>query len=130
MPFAKHTRRTEVRPSPIALRTGPTYKVLRKRNPLPPMPEAILQRQIIRVARLNGWREHFVFNSEGSPKGWPDLVLLKPPHALFWEVKTDRGYLTKDQQETLGMLSQIKKWDVRVVRPRDWRYIERLLREL
>ena len=115
----------------IALRNGPAYPHLRATRPalrtLPPLPEKRFQGQIIKLAKLFGWREYFVFNSEGSPKGWPDLVLIRPPHGLIWELKTDTGRLTADQRDTLKALQEVKHWDVRVVRPRDWRWILRML---
>lgn len=55
-------------------------------------------------AHLRGWHCYCVWNSRHSPKGWPDLVLLRPPRMVVAELKSARGRLTKEQRETVHML--------------------------
>ena len=56
-------------------------------------------------AVLKGWRYYCVWDPRHSPKGWPDLVLLRPPRMVMAEMKSTRGRLTKEQRETLDMLA-------------------------
>jgi len=102
-------------------------RVRRKAPPLVPAPESVFQRQVISLARLLGWAVFFTLRSKGSPPGWPDLVLIKPPHILFRELKSDSGRLNTYQLNTLAMLAQCDM-DAAVWRPRDWARIERELR--
>ena len=40
-----------------------------------------------------------------SEPGFPDLVLCKPPHIIFAELKADNGQLTAPQQQWIDALS-------------------------
>ena len=66
--------------------------------------EKAFQSAVRDYARLRGWRCYCVWDSRNSPKGWPDLVLLRPPRLVVAELKSTRGRLTKEQRETLNML--------------------------
>ncbi len=63
--------------------------------------EKALQSAVRDYARLRGWHCYCVWDSRHSPKGWPDLVLLRPPRMVVAELKSTRGRLTKEQRETL-----------------------------
>jgi VRR-NUC domain len=76
--------------------------------------------QVIQLARLYGWMVFHPFDSRRSIAGWPDLTLVRPPHALFVEVKTDTGRLTQAQRMWLGALEQCPAIEVHVWRPADW----------
>jgi len=91
--------------------------------PLKPQPEAVLQRQVIQLAQVYGWRVYFTYRSKHSPAGWPDLVLVKPPHMYIWELKADEGRLTPAQSTTLHLLGGCTELSVAVRRPRDWETI-------
>lgn len=100
--------------------------------------EAGFQNQVIKLARLGGWgifhaphggdRDRFAFGQIPEGKGFPDLVLARPPELLFRELKTDKGRMGAGQPEWLAALEACGA-DVGVWRPRDIDEItERLLR--
>lgn len=98
-------------------------------------PEGEFQDQVIKLARLFGWRvAHFrpAKTSKGwrtpvsaDGKGFPDLVMAKSPLKIVAELKTDKGKTSPDQDEWLEALGPTT--DVCLVtvwRPRDWPAIE------
>lgn len=101
-------------------------------------PEAILQAKVMDLARLMGWhRAHFrtayqpgagkwVTPMSGE-KGFPDLVLVRPPRLIFAELKSDRGRTTDDQDEWLSLLAQVPHIEVYLWRPRDLEQIATIL---
>ena len=95
----------------------------------PPETEAHFQAQVVKLARTFGWRVFFTAHSKGSPPGWPDLVLVRPPHMLMWELKSEKGLLTLTQDETLSALMECTKLGVGVLRPSDWDAIVSELRD-
>lgn len=94
---------------------------------LPVQPERSFQRQVVDAARLLGWRCYWTWNSLHSPKGWPDLVLIRRPRIVFLELKGERTPVTDEQRETIAEL-QACGLVARIVRPADWDEIERVLR--
>ena len=42
-----------------------------------------------------------------SPKGEPDLRLVRPPRVVFLELKADKGKLTPEQTEGLDLLGPL-----------------------
>jgi hypothetical protein len=88
-----------------------------------------------RVARP-AWRIYHTRNSKGSHAGFPDLVLLRPPRLIFAELKTERGKLTRAQEDWLEALAMVgsmpgesydRAWRVAVapVEPYVWRPADR-----
>ena len=69
-----------------------------------PYREKTFQQEVRQIARLYGWADYCAWNSQHSPAGWPDLTLLRPPHLIFAELKTDTGRLTTPQTRTLNLL--------------------------
>ena len=94
---------------------------------LPPQTEKSFQSQVVRYAELMGWRYWHTLRSEGSPKGWPDLVLIRRPRILFVEIKAQRTPVTRDQQACIDALRACDQ-EAWIFRPSDWEKIERLLR--
>ena len=84
--------------------------------------EREFQRQVVDLARLTGWKIWWVHDSRHSPKGWPDLILARPPKLLALEVKSARGRLTREQDETLTWLAACGI-EAAVVRPSDWEWV-------
>lgn len=93
------------------------------------MTEAELQRGVIELARVLGWRvahfrpaltEHGYRTAvQGDGRGFPDLVLVKPPRLMFVELKADRGSFGPDQAAWLGEL-ELTAAEVYVWRPAMW----------
>ena len=75
------------------------------------MSEAVLQQRVQELATMLGWWWwHAPDNRPIRTKtgrtyvqnvraGWPDLVLLRGPHMLLAELKTQSGRLSPDQRE-------------------------------
>jgi hypothetical protein len=91
------------------------------------MTEKEFGRQIEELARLSGWTYYHTWNSQHSQAGWPDYVLMKPPRIIYAELKTEKGKLTRAQENMLLMLNQCKQ-TAYLWRPSDWNDIEEVLR--
>jgi Holliday junction resolvase len=72
----------------------------------------------LRYARQFGWRFYHTLNSWGSAKGFPDLVLVRPPRLLFVELKSDKGKVKPEQIEWLADL-RASKAEAYLWRPMD-----------
>lgn len=88
--------------------------------------EQDFQRLVVAHARARGWLVYHTKNSKGSPKGFPDLVMGKDGHAVFAELKREKGDNTLtarvEQQSAWGQAVGGHLW-----RPRDAAYIIRVL---
>lgn len=75
---------------------------------------------VMDVAKATGWKVYHVPDSRRAPSGFPDLVLLNPPHLLFVELKRDGhgGKLTALQKEWISALHECGQEAV-VWRPSD-----------
>lgn len=117
-----------------------------------PESEKQLERAIVELAKLNGWLIYHTRDSRGSVAGFPDLTLVRGIRLLFIELKTEKGKVSKAQQEWLDVLGAVAEeaagraedidgeWgtgngercqthiEVHVFRPGDWPEIERVLR--
>lgn len=84
------------------------------------MREAHFQDAVIQLCRFRGIFWYHPYLSHRSAAGWPDLALCGKSGFLLRELKTDKGRLTREQQEwgtrlrTAGI-----SWDV--WRPEDLR---------
>jgi hypothetical protein len=63
------------------------------------------------------WCFHIV-DSRTAPAGWPDLTILGQGGALYRELKTATGRLSKDQKRVIGLLEAAGQ-NVKVWRPAD-----------
>jgi hypothetical protein len=111
-------------------------EVKKKPAKIPEQTEKEFQRQVIQLAQLCGWKvAHFrparvIVNGketwrtpcEGDAAGFPDLVLAKRGAVFFFELKSDRGKVTDEQQKWL------EETGGSVWRPMDWKLIEQFLR--
>lgn len=78
------------------------------------MSEAELQKAIIELAKRLGWRVHHTTSASVRPgayvtplqghRGFPDLVLLRPPRVVFAELKVKKNRLSQDQAVWLNGL--------------------------
>lgn len=92
--------------------------------------EAEFQAQVVELAGICGWRTLHVRRSIGkgqrwttttSIKGWPDLVIMRPPDGLiFAELKVPPHTTTPEQDDVLSFLSGFPFAEVVVWTPADW----------
>lgn len=82
----------------------------------PPLREADLQDAIVEAAMMLGWKVMHTRPAR-TGKGWrtplqghrgfPDLVLLRPPRLIFAELKSLSGKLTPEQEGWLDALELV-----------------------
>ncbi|HEV2036907.1 MAG TPA: hypothetical protein VGU71_22375 [Candidatus Dormibacteraeota bacterium] len=102
-----------------------------------PMSEVDWKSRVIDAAKLFGWRyAHFrpartkygwVTPMEGD-KGFPDLVLVRPPRLILAELKVHpptqkAGRPTEEQAEWLRQLALVDGCEAYVWRPPDWQSV-------
>lgn len=85
------------------------------------MTERGLLQRVRALAAVLGWRSYHTHDSRRSEAGYPDLHLVSADQrrSLFRELKTQRGRVTRDQQQWLDELALVDH-DVGVWRPADW----------
>ena len=71
------------------------------------------------AAELQGWRVWVTWNSKNSPKGEPDLRMVRPPRVIFAEIKVGKDKPTKDQQESMDELAECPGVEVYLWRETD-----------
>ena len=92
-------------------------------------------------AQRLGWLAYHTWDSRGSSKGFPDLVLVKPGshgirgvtghgRVIFAELKTRTGKLTQEQATWLSILRQTGRVEVYEWRPQEWADILRILADM
>jgi len=91
--------------------------------------EAEFQRRITDFCDWLGLKWHHETDSRRSRKGFPDLVIAGPGGAIFAELKSEKGRVSKEQQEWLDALAgagaEFYLW-----RPSDWPAVEKVLKYL
>jgi hypothetical protein len=87
-----------------------------------------LREQIRSLCSIYGWRMAFTQYSLRSPKGFPDLVLLRPPRIVIAELKSEVGQTRPDQDAWLAELAQVPGIEVHLWRPDDLERIAEALR--
>jgi hypothetical protein len=97
--------------------------------------EREFQREVIKIAKSLGWYVYHALPGQGRNKhltlfigkrGFPDLVLCRPPRLVFVELKSKAGKLSTDQQEWLDALRACGV-EVHVWRPSDLERITAIL---
>ena len=107
---------------------------------LPRISETEFLGQVLKLAKLCGWRRaHFRparladgswrTAVQGDGKGFPDLVLIKPPRLIFAELKKDKEYPTDDQAAWLADLERVPGIMACIWRPKDFDKIVLILQE-
>ena len=101
------------------------------------MTERELQRAVVELARLMGWRVHHTrpaLTQRGrwltpiqGDAGFPDLVLCRPPRLILAELKRVGGKLTAEQQAWLEALQACAGVECYLWTPNDWDAIVRML---
>ena len=90
--------------------------------------ERDFQQQIIELLKLKHIPFYHTYDSRRSNEGWPDLFFVIDNKAYAWEVKTEKGKQTMEQGLWLLTLSAAGI-NTRLIRPSDWDYVERTLKE-
>jgi len=81
------------------------------------------------LARRCGWLEYHTRNSRRSTRGFPDLVLVRPPRLIFAELKSETGTVEPAQKIWLYTLGGLSGVETKIWRPRDFeRIVEALQR--
>lgn len=83
------------------------------------MTEKKFMADVIKAARVFGWKVFHVFDSRRSPEGFPDLVLVRKQKLMFAELKSEKGKLTKDQEDWIRQLIKAGT-EVHIWRPHNW----------
>lgn len=71
------------------------------------------QTQVRRLAQQFGWADYCIWNSQHSPAGWPDLVLLREEgdmgavRMIIMELKREGKRLSPKQVFTLELLKGV-----------------------
>ena len=60
-----------------------------------------------------------------NTKGWPDLKVMRPPHFMFLELKTEWGTVSDSQELIMKKLRNCGITAL-ILRPRDWRTLVKL----
>ena len=105
----------------------------------PTVREKDLREQIRTLTKIYGWRMAFTQYSLRSPKGFPDLVLVRGDRLIFAELKSQVGKTTPEQDGWLEALracrlgaqqyiSQGVELEVYLWRPSDLERIAEVLR--
>ena len=90
--------------------------------------EADFQASVIELAGVLGWLSYFTADSRQSPRGFPDLTMVRGDRLLFAELKRGRRKPTEPQTAWLEALGKAKRVSARVWRPAGWLEIEQALR--
>lgn len=72
------------------------------------MTEAELQAEVIELAKTYGWLHYHTHDSRRSPRGFPDLVLVRNGRLVFAELKKESGQQTPQQREWGRMLREVE----------------------
>ncbi len=95
--------------------------------------EKDFRQMVLDLATALGWKAYCVFEQQNyarrSSKGFPDLVLVKPPRVIFVELKSEKGEVAKSQYEWLNALEKCTVVEVYVRSPKHWGNIVAMLQQ-
>lgn len=91
------------------------------------MREADWQRQVVELAGIGGWTSYHTHDSRRSARGFPDLVLVRPPRLIFAELKGSDTQVTHEQHRWLRLLGACPGVEVHLWRPWDLDEVSSLL---
>lgn len=90
-------------------------------NPVLDIREKDLQKQVRQFAEGMGWKIAVTWTSIHSPRGWPDLFMVRGPQFCAIELKAEKGKVSEHQEAWLAALRELPGARfVGVVRPSDW----------
>jgi len=93
------------------------------------MTEGTLLAEVRALAKRESWEFYHTFDSRRSEYGWPDCALCDGTTLLLYELKTNTGKLTMEQQRWLSLLQHCGTIEAGIWRPRDLPQIEQRLRK-
>lgn len=85
-------------------------------------------RQVQDLARILGWETYHAWLSIHSPRGFPDLALVRPPRLILAELKRQSGKTTPAQDHWLDLLQRCPGVEVFTWRPADIERVAEVLR--
>jgi len=83
------------------------------------MTEAELQASVVKMAGYCGWKCYHTKFSIGSDRGFPDLILVRPPRLMAFEFKRDGKHPTAAQDAWLEAIAACGI-ETYVFTPFDW----------
>ena len=95
----------------------------------PNLSEKKYQAMVLKTARELGWLVYHTYDSRRSQEGFPDLVMVKPPHVLFVELKSADGERDVDQLEWGDNLERCDQVEYRENKPAQWDELVELLQQ-
>ena len=84
-----------------------------------PVSEKALLETIREAAAWANWACYHTHDSRRSEPGFPDLVLVRDGEMLAWELKSESGRVTAEQQQWLDRFAAVPGVEAAVVRPAD-----------
>lgn len=84
--------------------------------------------QVVEIAGILGWATYHPWLSIHSPRGWPDLALVRPPRLVLAELKSEKGKVSEAQSRWLDLLADCDGVEVHVWRPSDFDALTEVLR--
>ena len=93
-----------------------------------PISEKEFQATVREAAEALGWKVLVTYRSTRSPKGEPDLRLIRPPRLIFAELKSGKGVLSAEQKYVIKLLLQCQGVETYIWLPQDWETIVSILR--
>jgi hypothetical protein len=93
----------------------------------PKINHADYQWQIVKYAKLHGWKHQYWWRTFKSPKGWLDLVLARPPRLVMAEIKIPPDTIKPEQQEWIDMWKQYPLIECYIWLPDDWDTVVKIL---
>ena len=84
------------------------------------MTEKEMQDIILEAAAWGGWLAHHVYDARRSTgEGFPDLIMLRAGEMLAWELKSDTGRVSDDQQKWIDEFAKVPGCEAEVIWPKD-----------
>ena len=85
------------------------------------------QGQVIKLAKTLGYEFiYFTWNSKHSPRGFPDLIILREGRMIVAELKREDGNLTPEQYFWLLEFMKVTD-DAYLWKPSDWEGVKSVL---
>lgn len=111
MPASKQPKKqpSSSGPRPAVRRRRPIVAPTAADGTLTPRNEGIFVNRILTAARERGWLAYHTHDSRGSSAGFPDIVLVRPPHIIFAECKTDDTVRSKTSVAQVTWLAALRQ---------------------